>query len=106
MNIVFNFNIRERINRVVIAGIAAVFFMACGALLAFILSPKQALQARHIENLPEMSVEDISAADSGDELLISGRLEDNYIIAEGNFVAYVRETWQVTVPTPNNQNSN
>lgn len=101
MNIAIN--LRGRLNRIVFAVIGAIFFMACGALLAFVMSPQQALQARRIEHLPDMTAEDVAAADSGDDILVTGRLEDNPVISEGNFVAYVRETWQVTRPTPDSQ---
>jgi hypothetical protein len=97
------FNVRERINRVVVAAVGAVFLVACGASLAFVLAPRQALEARHVERLPEMVAEDVAAAEPGDEVLITGRLEDNPVIAEGRFVAYTRDTWQVTVPTPSSQ---
>ena len=101
MNITFD--IRDRINRIVAAAIGAAFLMACGALLAFALAPKQALETRRIEQLPEMAAEDVAIAASGDDILITGRLEDNPVITEGRFVAYVRETWRVTVPTPGSQ---
>ena len=101
MNIVFN--VRERLNLVFVALLGTVLLAACGALFAFVLSPGQALQARRIERMPDMTVEDVAALDHGDDVLITGRLEDNPIIAEDRFVAYVRQTWQVTVPTPSNQ---
>lgn len=101
MNILFN--IRKRFNRVVAAVMVAVFLMACGGLLAFVLSPQKALQARHIERLPDMAAQDVAAAAPGDEVLITGRLEDNPSIAEGGFVAYKREKWQVSWPTPSSQ---
>lgn len=101
MNI--SFNIRGRIGQIVVTVIGTAFLMACGALLAFVLSPRQALEARHIERLPEMASEDVAVAAPGDDILVTGRLEDNPVITEGSFVAYVRETWRVTIPTPSNQ---
>lgn len=97
-------NIRPRIKRIVAAVIVAIFFMACGALLAFVLSPKEALQARRIERLPDIAAEDVATADPGDDILVTGRLEDNTVIAEDSFVAYVRERWEVTPATPDDPN--
>jgi hypothetical protein len=101
MNIVTS--IRSRLNRVVGAAIGAFFFITCGAVLAFVISPQQALQARRIERLPHMTAEDVAVATPGDDVLVTGRLEDNPVIARDQFVDYTREVWQVTVPTPGDQ---
>jgi hypothetical protein len=94
------FTLRRRVNRLLLAGLGALFFLSCGALLAFVLSPKQVLEARRIERLPVLKAEGVAAAVAGDELLVTGRLEDNAIAAPDGFVAYLRQTWRVTVPTP------
>ncbi|MFZ5918434.1 MAG: hypothetical protein ACOYZ7_15965 [Chloroflexota bacterium] len=99
------FNIRERMGRVVAAGIGTLFLLACGALLAFVLSPGQSLEARRIDRLPEMTAEDVSTAAAGEDILVTGRLEGNAVVAEGGFVAHVQEEWRVTMPTPGSQSS-
>jgi len=98
-------NIRLRLNRIAAAAIAALFFGLCGALMVFVLFPQQALEARHIARLPDMSAEDVDTADPGDEVLVTGRLEDNPALIQGGFVAYKRERWQVTQPTPGSSQS-
>lgn len=100
------FNLRSRFNRIVLAGFGALFFAACGVLLAFVLYPKQALEAQRIDRLPALAAEDVAAAAPGEEILVTGRLEDNPSISPGGFVAYMRQTWQVTVPTPSSSTSN
>jgi len=102
MNI--SLNVRGRINRVVASLIGAAFFLTCGALLAFVLFPRQALQARHVERLPDMAAEDVAFASPGDDILLTGRLEDNPILVEGGFVAFIRDGWELTAPTPGSQN--
>lgn len=101
MNIVLN--LRPRLNRIVAAAIGAFFVGLCGALLAFVLSPQQALQARRIERLPSMTAEDLAAAAPGDDVLLTGRLEDNPVVAPDGFVAYTRERWQISQSTPGSQ---
>ena len=98
MNIVLN--IRQRFNRVVGAAVGALFFMTCGAVLAFFISPHQALQARRIDRLPDMAAEDVAATAPNETILVTGRLEDNPVVAGDRFVTYVRARWQVTTATP------
>ncbi len=98
-------NVRLRLNRIAAAAIAALFFGLCGALMAFVLFPHQAIEARNIARLPDMSAEDVDVAAPGDKVLISGRLEDNPILIRGDFVAYKRERWRVTQPTPSSSQS-
>jgi len=100
-----NLNLPSRLNQIGCAVAVAIFLLACGALLAFVLAPQQALQARRVERLPVMAAEDVDAAAPGDDVLITGRLEDNPVIAEDGFVAYVREVWVVERPTPTGQTS-
>ncbi len=102
MNI--SFNLGSRINRVVGAVIGAICFAACGALLTFVLSPHQALEARRIERLSDMTAADVAAAAPGDDILITGRLEDNAVTYADSFVAYTRQVWRVTASTPDDQN--
>ena len=58
-------SIRERIGSAVGAVIGAVFMLGCGALLAFVLSPQQALEARRIDKMPLMDAGSVAEAAAG-----------------------------------------
>jgi hypothetical protein len=90
--------IRGRIGAAVGAGVAAIFLLACGAFLFFVLSTQQSIQAWRINHLPEMGAADLAAAATGDDVLITGRLADNEEIFSDGYVAYVRSRWEVTPP--------
>jgi hypothetical protein len=92
--------IRERIGAAIGAVIGAIFLLGCGALLVLFLSPKQAIEANRIEKMPEMGTREVEAAPSGDDVLVTGRLEDNPLMDAGGFVAYEMEEWTVTLPDP------
>ena len=93
-------SIRERIGSAVGAVIGAFFLLSCGAVLAFILSPQQALEARRIDKMPLMDAGSVAAAAAGEEILVTGWLADNPLMDEGSFVAYILDEWVVTLPDP------
>lgn len=90
------FSIRERFGAAILSAIAAVILLSCGALLAFVLSPQQALEAWRIDRMPELSATELRAAEVGEKLLVTGRLEDNPEGDGGRFVAYRLDEWFVT----------
>jgi hypothetical protein len=83
--------------------ITAIALAGCGALMAFVISPQQKLEAGRIDRMPVMEARDVAAADVGDDVLLTGRLEDNRPVEEGGLVAYKLEEWEVTPADPNDQ---
>lgn len=96
--------VRNRINSAVAAVIGAIMFLTCGALMAFVFSPQMALQARQIERMPLMGAAELSSAAVGDDVLITGWLQDNPVLDEGGYVAYRLEEWVVTPADPDDSN--
>jgi len=90
-------SVRERLGAAGAAVIGAVFLLGCGALMTFVLSPQQELEARRIERMPLMEAADVGSAAVGEELLITGRLDDNPLM-DGGFVAYRLDEWEVSYP--------
>ena len=93
--------VRDRIGGVVAATVVAVLFLACGALFAFVIAPRQAFQAKRIENMPLMDATAVQAAAVGDDLLVTGYLADNAALDEHGFVAYRLDEWIVTAADAN-----
>ncbi|MBU1662265.1 MAG: hypothetical protein KKD28_12435, partial [Chloroflexi bacterium] len=94
--------IRERIGAVIAALIGSVALLGCGLLFALVLAPQQKLEARRIEAMPVMGAGAVAGAAAGDDILITGRLEDNPLVDEAGFVAYELEEWVVTLPDSEN----
>lgn len=92
--------IRQRISGVAGAGIAAVFIFICGAIMAFVISPQQAVEWRRIQNLPELDAGGVAAAAAGEKLAVTGILEDNPTLNDEGLVLYRHERWEVTPPDP------
>ena len=91
-------SLKERMGKAIGAVIAGILMLLCGSLLAFVFSPMQALEARHVDQLPPMDAGSVEAAAAGDELLLTGRLVDNPLQEEGGYVAYRMDEWVVTLP--------
>ena len=70
----------------------------CGAMMAFVLSPKDALEWRNIEALPELDASGFSALKTGDQAAITGKLADNKTLTADGLVAYEKDVWKVSQP--------
>jgi hypothetical protein len=92
--------VRERINTVIGAGIAALLFLCMGIALAFFISPKQAVEWRRVEHLPLLDAGAYEALAAGEEMVITGNLQGNTPLTEDGLVAYIRDEWNVTPPDP------
>lgn len=92
-------NLRGRIGAAVGVVIAAVFFLGCGLIFTFYVAPRQKVQAYRIQNLPLINAADVGAAVPGADLLITGRLQNNATLDNGQFVAYELDIWEVTLPS-------
>jgi hypothetical protein len=91
--------LRQRLGAVVAALVGSAGCCVCGLLMTFVLAPRQALQASSIARLPVMSPADVSAADPGDTILITGVLAGNALLrADSELVVYTEAEWEVTVP--------
>ncbi len=90
--------IRERIGAATAAVIGAVCFLILGAVMAFVISPKQAVEWRRIQNLPELTASSFAGAPTGEEVAITGTLEDNAPLNVYEHVAYTVEEWRVDPP--------
>ena len=92
--------LRQRLGAVVAALAGAFACCACGAYMAFIAAPGQALTAASISRLPQMDAAAVAAAAPGQTVLISGILQGNVPVLDGpGFVAYSEDKWVVTEPT-------
>src|SRR5438046_2696990 len=94
----------NRIGAVVGAVIAAIFMLLCGAILAFVVSPGQALEWRRIQNLPELDANGVAALPAGQDLAVTGHLSGNEALTGDGLVLYSREKW--TVKQSSNENDN
>lgn len=91
--------LRDRIGAAVAAAAAAVMFLICGAIMAFVISPGQAVEWRRINNLPDMDVATINTMASGEAVVITGTLNGNEEIHSEGLVAYRVEEWMVSEPS-------
>ena len=104
MNILLS--LRQRIGVVIASVLAAIFFCASGAFFAFVLAPKQAIEARRISNLPQMDASYVASAPAGEDILVTGTLMDNPpLLDDSELVAYHLEEWQVTLPDANSNDN-
>lgn len=91
--------IQGRIGAAIGAVFASVCFLAFGAFLAFFISPQQAMEWRRIDGLPQMDAANYAATAAGEEVVISGYLQDNEVLTEEGLVAYIQERWDVKSPS-------
>ena len=77
-----------------VAALFASFVLGCGALAAFVFAPQQAWLAWRIRHIPQMGAAAVEAADPGEEVLVTGVLEDNPPAAH-EFATYTLERWEV-----------
>ncbi len=87
--------IRNRINAVVGGVIAAICFLVMGAFLAFVISPQQAVEWRRIQGLPQLDAASYEAVSIGQEVALSGHLQNNSALTPDGLVAYQRDRWDV-----------
>ena len=96
--------IRNRISGAVAGVIGGIMFFACGAILAFVVSPSQAVEWRRIQNLPELTASSLASTATGEDVVITGTLDGNETVVE-DLVAYQREVWDVTESTDEDGNT-
>jgi hypothetical protein len=105
MNMLFG-RIRERIGAAIGVAFAAACFLVMGIILAFVVSPQQALEWRRVQNLPLATASTVASAPAGTEIVISGTLADNPVALEGTeYVAYRIDEWQVSETTDDDGNT-
>ena len=76
---------------------AAIFMALCGALMAFVLAPGQAVKAANIAKMPQMDAAYVSAAAPGTDILITGNLNGSAPNPQlPDFIAYYSERWEVS----------
>jgi hypothetical protein len=92
--------IQERVGAVIGIGVVSLIFLCLGIALAFFISPRQAAEWRRVQRLPELDAAAFEALASGEELVITGRLDGNSPLTEDGLVAYVRDVWNVEPPDP------
>lgn len=89
--------VTNRIGGAVAAIGAAIFMALCGALMAFVLAPQQAIKAANIEKMPQMDAAYVSAAAPGTDILITGYLNGSAPNPQlPKFIAYEAEQWDVS----------
>jgi len=98
MNLLFG-RIRERIGAAIGVGFMAVCFLMMGIILAFVVSPRQAVEWRRVQNLPLATASTVESAPAGTEIVISGTLTENPATLDGTeYVAYRLQEWRVSPP--------
>jgi hypothetical protein len=90
--------IRQRIGAAI--GVFVFTFACCGigALMAFVISPQQAVEWRRIQNAPQIDAVTYQSLATGEEAVITGTLTDNPELREG-FVAYRVDEWAIEETT-------
>ena len=92
--------IKDRVGGAIAAVVAAILFCCCGAMMAFYLSPRQALEAKRIADLPQMDAAYVLSAEPGDDILVSGKLLNNPRVFEDSaLIAYRLDRWDVSEST-------
>jgi len=91
--------IQERISGAAFGVIAGVGVFLCGALMAFVISPQQAIEWRKIQGLPELDANGVQAAPSGQEIAMTGYLAGNTAVTADGLVAYEKHQWTVRTST-------
>ncbi len=86
--------IRERITGVITLAVLSVGMFACGAVMAFIISPQQAIEWRRLDNLPVTTAGSFESAPEGTEMIVTGTLNDNTVFDNG-LVMYEVDEWTV-----------
>ncbi|MFM8876128.1 MAG: hypothetical protein ACKOGC_08655 [Anaerolineae bacterium] len=87
----------NRIGGAVAAVGAAIFLALCGALMAFVLAPGQAVKAANIEKMPQMDAAYVSSAAPGTDILITGYVNGSAPNPQlPDFIAYDVEQWEVS----------
>ena len=88
--------LRQRIGAVIGAFVASSACCLCGALMAFVFAPRQALRAVDFSRLPIMDAAAVESAAAGDTLLITGVLAGNAPLPETAALgAYRAEVFRV-----------
>jgi hypothetical protein len=92
--------LRERLGAALAVAAGSAACCLCGAFMALVVAPRQALQAGRVARLPLADAAAVAAAGPGEDLLVTGVLEGNTpLLAEGPpLVVYAEERWVVTVP--------
>lgn len=98
MNVFFG-AIRERIQAVIGLVIGTFLMFVCGGLLAFVISPQQALEWRRIDDLPVLDANGVAAAAVGEEIVVTGILAGNDPLTNEGYVAYELDEWKVDPPS-------
>ena len=91
--------LRQRLGAVVASFAGAAACCLCGALMAFVFAPGQAVRAANVSRLPQMDAATVQSAAPGDTLLITGVLTGNDPLPETSaLVAYRAERFSVRAP--------
>lgn len=88
--------IRQRIAGVIGVIVMAIAMLVCGGILAFVVSPGQAMEWRRIQGLPETTSGSLAVANPGDEVVFTGTLDGNEELTEYRLAAYRQSVWEVT----------
>ena len=100
-------SVHRRIRSILAVAAIAVLCLLCGGLMAFGFATAQAIQAYRISRMPVTEdIAQVAAAETGEELLFTGVLQDNVPLVEGlDFVACAVEEWKVSRPSDDTRGS-
>lgn len=91
----------QRVKAVIGAIIGGSLIFVCGFIMAFVVSPSQAIEWRRIQNLPELTPSEFAALSSGEDLAITGTLSGNQALTPDGLVLYERSRFEVDPPDDN-----
>jgi len=97
--------LRQRIMGVIGVIVTALAMLVCGGVLAFVVSPGQAMEWRRIQGLPETTSMSLGAAPSGEAVVFTGTLDGNEELTDYRLVAYSQSIWEVSSSTDQDGNT-
>lgn len=94
----------RRVKAAVAAVIGGVFMFLCGIVLAFVISPSQAIEWRRIQNLPELTPTEFANLTTGEDVAVTGTLAGNTALTPDGLVLFERSRFEVE-PADDNDNT-
>lgn len=91
-------SIRERLGNMFGVALISAGLLLCGGIMAFIVSPRQAMLWRRINALPEFSPTTLAAAEMAEPVVFTGTLDQNPILSD-EFVAFRSEIFEIAPAT-------
>jgi hypothetical protein len=79
----------------VFAFVVVLLIFLLGTYMSFVVFPSQLAEMRQVSLVPLVNKQQLSLMTAGQDVMVSGRLQDNPAINDNGFVAYTHERWDV-----------